>query len=340
MAKCIYEDKGSWRVIKLNRPEKLNVLDEELVDQFQYIIESGLSNESIKAFVVCGEGDKSFCAGGDVVSVIEGQKAGRPYDFFFQKEYKLDQMLHQCSKPVISMVHGITMGGGMGLLMGGDLKLAEKHTIFAMPEITIGFFPDVGASYFLNRIPKELKLFLGMTGARFSAENAKDWGLIDKVISRKDLFEMIENDLSFDEVRNAFSQSDDGNQEIPSLLRELREVLDFDSLDSFDTSLRGLKGKTHISDPILQALKIYEGGSPLSKLLTWEYFSQTSEISIKESFLLDIEMSHFVAENGDFHEGVRALLIDKDKKPKWKDGDLSEARERCAGKLQDILSKF
>lgn len=344
MSKCTFKDIGRWRVLELNRPQKLNVLDEELVDQFLDHLRDGINSKSIEGFVVTGAGDKSFCAGGDVVSVIEGQKAGRPTDFFFKKEYELDLLLHQCPKPVITHAHGITMGGGMGLLMGGDIKLVEKHGIFAMPEITIGFFPDVGASYFLNVLPRELKLFLGLTGARFSAENAKDWGLVDSVVSRKELVNLLEEDPSFDEIKVRFKSGSFGDEaeeksSSNSLLRELKQFLNFEDLFSFDESFSKLKGSKSISDPISQALKIYEGGSPFSKVLTWIYFDNTRDVKIENSFQLDIAMAYLIAEHGDFHEGVRALLIEKDKNPKWKDETLRLAYQRSEKLIKEALSK-
>lgn len=338
MSKCLSRDIGRWRVIEINRPKKLNVLDEELVDQFLGFLKDGIKDPTIEGFVVTGAGDKGFCAGGDVVSVIEGQKNGRANDFFFKKEYELDLLLHSCPKPVITLAHGITMGGGMGLLMGGRLKLVEKHTIFAMPEITIGFFPDVGASYFLNSLPRELKLFLAMSGARFSAENAMDWGLVDSITSRKDFFHILEENPTYLELEKTFKGLKDNSPN--PFLYEIKQYLNFDSLESFDKSFLEIKKKKTVSDPLVEALGIYEGGSPFSKVLTWNYFDGTDKISLEESFKLDIEIAHLIAEKGDFHEGVRALLIEKDKNPQWIDESVAAASERAQHFIFDAMSKI
>ncbi|MCR9205244.1 MAG: enoyl-CoA hydratase/isomerase family protein [Halobacteriovoraceae bacterium] len=338
MSKCLSKDMGRWRVIELNRPQKLNVLDEELVDQFLEFLKEGIGNPGIEGFVVTGSGDKGFCAGGDVVSVIEGQKNGRPNDFFFKKEYELDLLLNQCPKPVITLAHGITMGGGMGLLMGGSLKLIEKHTIFAMPEITIGFFPDVGASFFMNSLPRELKLFLTMSGARFSAENALDWGLVDSITSRKDFFDILEKNPTFAEIQNSFNNS---REKHPNpFLFEIKQYLNFDSLESFDESFKKIKETKTVSDPLLEAYGVYEGGSPFSKVLTWNYFDGTEGISLEKSFKMDIIMAQLIAEKGDFHEGVRALLIEKDKNPKWIDESVSAASIRAQEFIKNAMSKI
>ena len=159
----VFEQVKSTGIIKLNRPKALNALNFEMSEKFSYQLSEWCKNDSIKQVLLIGEG-KHFCAGGDVKSLsLEGKESSLRKDFFFS-EYKLNYQISNFKKPYLSLWNGVVMGGGIGLSLYGDYRIVTDTTKLAMPETAIGFFPDVGGSYFLSRIKNNYGIFLGLTG--------------------------------------------------------------------------------------------------------------------------------------------------------------------------------
>ena len=157
-------------VLTLNRPGALNALSHRMVRELAEHVERCRTDERIIALVLRGNGDKGFCAGGDVRALYhaaqEGLAGGTPsWQSFFIDEYRLDFALHAFPKPIVALLDGITMGGGMGLAQAASLRIATERSKIAMPETRIGFVPDVGATRFLSVMPLELELYVGLTGA-------------------------------------------------------------------------------------------------------------------------------------------------------------------------------
>lgn len=324
--------------VSLNRPRKINVLDEELVEDFQKAL-NRFEENGVKNLLITGEGEKGFCAGGDVVSVIEGIKEGRENDFFFKKEYELDQRIHHLENST-GFAHGIVMGGGMGILMGCSSKILDPGCMLAMPEVTIGFFPDVGASYFLQNIPKHWRVFLTQTGARLNAIEAFRIGLVNNL-------------LSYDLKKNFLDGGLDLEAETKQTLSNLvhldedfkkKDIWLKEACDKFWNTQKGFDDwvfeEIEIDHPLAwmnQSLEIYKNGSPVSKVVTWELFNWCEGKTIEECFKMDLKAASFISDHGDFEEGVRALLIDKDKNPKWKDSNIFYSRERIKSELEKIF---
>ena len=171
--------------LTLNRPEALNALDLPMFEAIRAFLDDCARDPSVREILIRGNGERGFCAGGDVKKVTtENAEYGRR---FFELEYGTDLEIHRFPKPVTVIAHGITMGGGLGLLAGGRTRVVTDDAVLAMPEVSIGFFTDVGATWFLNRAPGQAGIFLGMTGARFGAWDALYLGLADAVIARGDL---------------------------------------------------------------------------------------------------------------------------------------------------------
>jgi enoyl-CoA hydratase/carnithine racemase len=156
--------------ITLNRPQGLNAIDLEMVRQLQYQLDAWAQDDKVYAVVLRGAGEKAFCAGGDIRSLYDSYKGGLTlHQDFFVEEYALDKTLHHYRKPVIALMDGFVLGGGMGLAQGVDLRVVTERSRLAMPEVAIGYFPDVGGSYFLPRVPGELGIYLGVTGVQIQA---------------------------------------------------------------------------------------------------------------------------------------------------------------------------
>jgi len=169
---------GALGLITLNRPKALNALNTVMVDNMYAVLKDWEKDPHVAAVVVKGAGEKSFCAGGDVKAVVQLGLADRVHDAlaFFRDEYHQNHLIATYAKPYVALMDGITMGGGAGISVHGTFRVATERTLFAMPECAIGLFPDIGASYFLPRLPGALGMYLGLAGARLSASLNIDCG--------------------------------------------------------------------------------------------------------------------------------------------------------------------
>jgi len=167
-------------IITLNRPAALNALSHSMIHELLELVERCRVDQDIVALVLRGAGEKSFCAGGDVRALYEmRQRNDNGWQSFFIDEYRLDYTLYHFSKPVVALLDGIVMGGGMGLGQGAWLRVVTERTKMAMPETRIGFVPDVGATHFLGQMPTEMELYVGLTGVTLSGAEALHFGLAD-----------------------------------------------------------------------------------------------------------------------------------------------------------------
>ena len=163
----LFDVQGGVGFITLNRPKALNALTTEMCAALDEKLQQWQSDEVIQAVVIEGAGDRAFCAGGDVRTLAEkGPENAAEAKRFFKVEYHMNARLFHFDKPVISLLDGVTMGGGVGVSVHGSHRIVTEKTLFAMPESAIGLFPDVGGGYFMPRLPGRLGLYLGLTGAR------------------------------------------------------------------------------------------------------------------------------------------------------------------------------
>ena len=166
--------------LTLNRPSGLNAIDLEMVRSLQTQLDAWATDPNIKAVTLRGAGEKAFCAGGDIRSLYDSYKhQDTLHTLFFEEEYALDLTLHHYAKPVLALMDGYVLGGGMGLAQGADLRVVTERSRLAMPEVAIGYFPDVGGSYFLTRTPGQLGTYLGVSGIQIRASDALYCGLAD-----------------------------------------------------------------------------------------------------------------------------------------------------------------
>lgn len=302
----------------LNRPEKLNCLNFDLIQELNQAIDLALQDKNIENVFLSGEG-KAFCAGGDVVELVQNLKKSSEDGLkFFAAEYQLDYRLATLSKPLWVFAHGAVMGGGLGLYHGAYKRILDPGAILAMPEITIGLFPDVGATYFLNKLPTFWGLLLGLTGLRISAGVAKLLGLADHLAVRSD-WSAIQNNL---ESISALDK-DPTPQDLHFKTRiesELAQHIDWSDLKSFDAFARGYHGYA----PLEAAFKQYTHGSPTSVAVIHHQLLAGKKMSLKQALDQDLLLAKSFLQKPDFFEGVRALLIDKDKNPQWSPKQLSD----------------
>ena len=313
--------------LTLNRPTGLNALTLQMVRSLRLHLEAWASDPQIHAVVLRGAGPKGFCAGGDIRSLYDSYKSGATlHRDFFIEEYDLDQFIHHYRKPIVALMDGFTLGGGMGLAQGAELRVVTERSRLAMPEVGIGYFPDVGGSYFLSRIPGELGTYLGVTGVQVQAADALYCGLADWYIDSDQLGAL---DQGFDGIKWSEYPLKDlqgvlagiGTQTlVDPPLAELRPAIDhFFALPDVASMIEQLRSVT-VGDSHEWALKtadLMDSRSPLGMAVTLELLRRGRHLSLEDCFRMELHLDQQWFDHGDLIEGVRALLIDKDKQPRW-----------------------
>ncbi len=339
-------------VITLNSPKSLNALSGEMISLLYPQLTAWQKQKDIAAVFLQGEGEKAFCAGGDIVHLYNAmenkhnQKSATSADQnnvlinesdfapeieqYFTQEYQLDYLIHTFDKPFIVWGSGIVMGGGLGMLVGASHRVVTQSSRIAMPEISIGLFPDVGGSYFLNKMPSGCGLFLALTGASINAADAKYCHLADYFVEQqhKDNFvsqlKMINwgetVPLNHDKASQLLLEFEQGSvSKLPaSPLREHQTLI---------TQLTEKQELTEIVTAILsvdtedqwlsRAQKSLKRGSALSAQLAYTQLQLGKGMTLADCFRMELNLAVKCGHFGEFLEGVRALLIDKDNNPQW-----------------------
>ncbi|WP_136255128.1 enoyl-CoA hydratase/isomerase family protein [Onishia niordana] len=320
-------------VATLNAPRSLNALSLAMIEQLSARLTRWADDDRVVAVWLEGAGEKSFCAGGDVVALYKAIQAGEGGAFaetYFTGEYGLDHQIHCFPKPLLVWGDGIVMGGGMGLMAGGGFRLVTETSLMAMPEITIGLYPDIGASWFLNRMPPGIGAYLGLTGAQLNARDALDLGLADRFVPRERREALLEalagasfgeadsNQLVHAVVSQVLDQFEDRDQAPAAQLWPQRDHIQrLTACASASDAAERILDDTH-SDAWLAANRArLAAGCPLSAQLVWQMIERHSRASLADAFREELNLSVQCCLRGDLAEGVRALLIDKDKQPRW-----------------------
>jgi enoyl-CoA hydratase/carnithine racemase len=318
--------------IRLNAERTLNALTLEMIDLIQPQLDRWQADERVVAILLDSTGDKAFCAGGDIVNLYKAMTGAADADFpqtFFTREYRLDYAIHTSPKPIICWGSGIVMGGGMGLMNGCSHRVVTQTSHLAMPEVSIGLYPDVGGSWFLNRMPGGTGLFLGLTGNPLNARDAIFLGLADRAIDaglREGLLSRLASEAWGGDaggtvsrvLRELESESRPAFSEMPAPIREhvdlIRSLTDHDSVEAIVGALLGLETDDKW---VRRAQKAVRNGSPLSLRLIAEQLKRSRHLSLREVFQQELVLSVQCCRHRELPEGVRALLIDKDNQPDW-----------------------
>ena len=340
-------------IATLNSPQKLNGLSLEMSELMLAQLMKWQRDPAIAVVVLKGAGEKAFCAGGDLQALyktLQENQGGDPWENryarnFFDVEYRLDYLIHTFEKPILCWGSGIVMGGGVGLMMGASHRVVSETTRFAMPEISIGLFPDVGGTRMLSHLPGGIGLFLGLTGAQLGAGDCRYLGLADYMLetarwpaamqaiqaqpwsdSRPD------NDIRLHKILFGLQPQSPlppgALQKNYTLIKELCDGPDFSSICASILAL------ATSDDPWLaRAAATFQTGSPGSARLTFALLDKVRHLSLAQVFQQEYIVSLQCCVQGDFQEGIRALLIDKDKTPNWNPATLS-------GATQDWVQRF
>ncbi|WP_206483963.1 enoyl-CoA hydratase/isomerase family protein [Thalassotalea sp. G2M2-11] len=341
----------------LNSPNTLNALSKEMIELMLEQLPIWLADPNVVAIIFTGAGDKAFCAGGDVVSIYhelvklrqgelsteglltEAQVEKAQAKYFFSLEYQLDLLIHKASKPIVALLDGYTMGGGIGLMAGASHRVATENTVLSMPEISIGLYPDVGASWFLNQMPQGVGVFLGLTGAFINGKDGIDVNLADHIVDANELEALVKQLANLDwqaseqanhqlltqfliEIEQRQQQVITGNiAQFTPLFEQLAQCSDceqcFNAIMAFPSDEAWF----------IKAKKKLQAGSPLSAHVIYQQLNRCRDLSLEQCFANELNLSVRFCQHREFVEGVRALLVDKDNKPNWQYNNIYEVEE-------------
>jgi enoyl-CoA hydratase len=320
----LIERRGRGGFIALNRPKALNALNLGMVRAIAGALDDFERDAAIRRVVVTGVGGRAFCAGGDIRLLYEQGRAGDHESqlAFWREEYQLNRRIKAYPKPYVSLIDGVVMGGGVGLSLHGAHIVASERISFAMPEVLIGFFPDVGAMWPLARLGRGMGAYLAFTGTRIDAGDALGLGLAHHFTPAAAIASLAAA-LSGDEPLEAILDRFAGPPP-PSNLAATADLIErcFASGEPA-TCLAALNRAAEAGAAAAASIKAAMlGKSPTSQALAARQLALYAGCTFDEALKADFRIVSRICRGHDFYEGVRALIIDKDNRPAWRPADL------------------
>lgn len=339
--------------ITLNSPETLNSLTMNMVNKISNLLDDWEVDPQIKMVLLSGAGEKAFCAGGDIRALYESMCSPEGPIFaesFFESEYRLDYKLHNFSKPIVSLLDGIVMGGGAGLMFSSSYKIATERTKFAMPEIGVGLFPDVGFTSLIKDLPEGLGIYIMLTATQLNSADMSFCNLIDGSLSSKDIdnFLLDIQDITWQDeadknlvlldslIKNNQYSEKVANFSASKVKEELKTIQSMTREDSLLGVFENIMNNASADEWYEKGKESLKRGSPMSAHLIWLQCLNSPNLSLKEVFQFELNLAIQVTRIGDFKEGIRALIIDKDNKPKWKFGSISKVSKEWIDKHTEL----
>ncbi|BBL92124.1 enoyl-CoA hydratase/isomerase family protein [Vibrio rotiferianus] len=331
-------------IATLDNTASLNALTYDMLAELNDQLIEWQDDPDLVCVILNGAGEKAFCAGGDVRTmyhVMHDKSKEETAEFcsnYFSLEYECDYLIHTYQKPIIGWGEGIVMGGGMGLFMGTSHRVVTPKSRLAMPEINIGLYPDVGGTWFLSQIDPEVGLFLGLTGAIVNSSDAVTIGLAEWLLLEEQYPALLE------ELRQVDWRSADAKSLVSALLQLMEDqVIDSKPTTQICPYLDQIKEacKGYDLNQITQRIQAMEGraqwlevakksfvaGSPITAHICFRQVKEYHRLSLADCFRLELTLSVRSALLGEFEEGVRSRLVDKDGNPKWMFKSVSEVDE-------------
>ncbi|AQA03958.1 3-hydroxyisobutyryl-CoA hydrolase [Mycobacterium sp. MS1601] len=320
---------GSVGYVTLNRPKALNSLNQTMIDALTGVLTAWQDDPAIETVVLDGAGERGLCAGGDVValrtSALDGGAEARK---FFYDEYTVNGLIGRYRKPYVAVMDGIVMGGGVGVSVHGSVRVVTDTTKLAMPEVGIGFIPDVGGTYVLAQAPGGVGLYAALTGSTFSGADAIELGFADHFVPH-DALPAFKAAIASDGVEAALAKH--AVQPPPSTLAAQRHWID----ECFGTAaaplslpdiLSALRG--HSAEEARKAADVIGGRSPIAVSVTREAIRLAADHeTLEDALVQEYRVSCASLRSHDFVEGIRAQLVDKDRNPQWSPASFADVTE-------------
>ena len=333
MNEVLISKQNSTIVLTLNREKVLNALNLNMVRIITDNILKWNDDDSISGILLKGAGKKAFCAGGDIVSVFHkrSDKTSTLSHDFFKEEYLLNYQISKFKKPWISLLNGIAMGGGLGLSVHGSHRIVSENTITAMPETAIGLFPDVGGGYFLSRIKNAIGVYIALTGKILDGDNSIYTNIGTHLLENNLVDDFSKKILSLnkytiDDVDHILKNYDNKKNANPSLNHEVKKIKKHFNKQSIIEILNSLKEEN--SNWSKDQIMVLEKKSPTSLGVTTKQLGLSSSLDLRDCLTMEFRICQAMMSKNDFYEGVRANLVDKDRKPKWIPQNIDKLNER------------
>ena len=311
--------------ITLNRPKSINALSLEMVRQIQVGLDAFEDDPSIEIVLLDGAGDRGFCAGGDIIALSESAKEGTDdARIFWTEEYVLNSRIANFPKPVVAIMDGVVMGGGIGLAGHASHRVATERLVSAMPEVGIGFSPDVGGTWLLSRQAGELGTHLALTGARIGARDAVAAGLADRIVASSAIEELVA-ELATGDLEGALDTAEEVDVEIPdgNLAASRPWIAAAYAHDTAEEIVAALKARPEKGAKASAAGILSK--SPTSVKVALRGLRAARDMdSLEQALQQELRISVGFLAHPDFVEGVRAQVIDKDRNPQWAPAKLEE----------------
>ncbi len=319
----LYAVDGPLGRARLNRPRAINALDGPSIDSLLQQLTAWTDEPAVAAVVLDGAGDRGLCAGGDVRALREEVLAGRPARVvdYWRREYAVNALIASYPKPYVAWMDGVVMGGGVGVSAHGSVRVVTGSTRLAMPETIIGFFPDVGGLWFLSRAPGELGTHLALTGATVGGADAVLLGVADVLLpstAKADVLAALREDPATDGLALADLAQEgwDAGHAPRAQLPADREWID-ECYAGDDAAVVLERLLSHPSAAAREAGESLASRSPFSVVVTMEAVRRAASMDVPQVLEQDLLLGRTFAAHPDFAEGVRALLVDKDRSPRW-----------------------
>lgn len=339
----LFQEISHLGIITLNRQPVLNALNHNMFLALNQQLSEWENARHIKAVVIRAAAGRAFCAGGDIRRAYELKMTKDPsLPVFFRDEYRLNRHIFHYPKPYIALLDGITMGGGVGISLHGSHRVGTEKLIFSMPETAIGFYPDVGTTYHLSRMPSHIGFYLGLTGARIDYADCLALDIIQQVVNSDQIEKIIDvlaestitDHHSVTEILKSFSVA----TKISShLLTHQIEIENAFSKNTVEDILLSLESN---NNPWCQEIaKIIKTKSPTSLKVTLQALQNAALHSFDYCMNIEYRLTNRFIENHDFFEGIRAVIIDKDQKPRWNPANLSDVYTKDVEKYFSPLAE-
>lgn len=315
--------------LTLNRPNALNAVDHDMLRTIRSALDKWRDDPTVHAIVIEGAGGRAFCAGGDIRWLRESVLAGNhaQVEAFFADEYALNLAIARYPKPYVALIDGVCMGGGVGLSVHGSIRVVSEAALLAMPETSIGFFPDVGASFILPRLRPGFGMFLALTGARVNAADAAFLGLATHYVERS-RFDGLADEIAENGIAALMQAA-----VLPprSELAELADAVRCFEAGSVAEILAGLTALG--SDWARNTVGLLRAMSPSAVLWSFELMRRGASQTLEQCLATELVLSRHVSRHPDLQEGVRAMVVDKDRNPRWSPARLEDVDARAIAAL-------